>query len=663
MLDQNLVLKSNELFTSAATETDSSRELANGLYLRDTRHLSILSLTLGGARLERLAIVQDGMTSSTIVSSNPWLELENSEGLRPQSLLVTKVITLTDKLNVTIAIHNLTGRSVVVPAAIQAGADFRDLFDIRGFARADRGVLLDPVFESDKVRFSYRGLDEEIAATEITFDRTATMQLGIEPNLPINHNLTHLPASRRERERQATTGVPNVTANWVVELRAGETWRLELAARFTSADNRPVTADSPNWPVAPILGQGAVTDAIVARSIADLAALDTTFADGALVAAGIPWFVAPFGRDSLIAALQTLHTTPQRAVATLRTLAKLQGTVVDPRKEEEPGKIPHEMRYGEMARLKEVPHSPYYGTADATPLWIWVFAETVAWTLDRSLYDQLLPQARAAITWCQQYGDLDGDGLIEYRMDHDGPGAISHQVWKDSHDSLHFPDGTIPTGPIAPVEVQGYAFAGLTKLAECARHFDDPQWAAELDQAADLIRQSVESSFWIEADNCYAQALDGGKHAIGAINSNAGHLLAVGLPALDRANRLIDRLVEPDMLTHWGLRTLSSSDRSYSPISYHNGSIWPHDNSLVGYGCYRYGRHDAGDRILAALLAAALAIPNRRLPELYCGFDADGLASVSPIPYPVSCSPQAWAAGAIPFLLRGKLHGDRAQVL
>ncbi len=371
-------------------------------------------------------------------------------------------------------------------------------------------------------------------------------------------------------------------------------------------------------------------------------------------AAGIPWFVAPFGRDSLIVGLQTLHLRPESALGTLQVLATLQGNEVVRETEEEPGKILHEMRYGEMARAREIPHRPYYGTVDATPLFAWLVAEAALWTGDAEVWRRFKPHAERALQWCEEYGDLDGDGLIEYSTATQSSAHISHKVWKDSHDSLHYPDGRPVTGLIAAVEVQGYLFAAYDRLAIAAGQFGDVEWGQWLRERAEAVRATVESQFWLEDEGYYAQALNGEKQPIGSISSNPGHLLFAGLPAPERAQRVAARMISSDLDSGWGLRTLSAASASYNPMSYHNGSVWPHDNSLAIAGLYRYGLANEGARLVDGLLAAATADPKLRLPELYCGFPR-GDADTAPVAYPVSCSPQAWAAGALPLIVRAML--------
>jgi glycogen debranching enzyme len=311
-----------------------------------------------------------------------------------------------------------------------------------------------------------------------------------------------------------------------------------------------------------------------------------------------------------------------------------------------------------MARTKEIPHRPYYGTVDATPLFAWLVAEASIWTGDEQVWNRFRPHAERALAWIKTYGDVDGDGLIEYPTHTQSSAHISHKVWKDSHDSLHYPDGRPGSGLIAPVEVQGYVYAAYARLATAAGMFGDPEWAASLRASAEQVRIIVEEKFWLDDVGFYAQALDSEKQAIGAISSNPGHLLFAGLPGAERAARVADRLTSPEMSSGWGIRTLSASMASYNPMSYHNGSVWPHDNSLAAAGLYRYGLKDAAETIAVGLLGAAENAPDLRLPELYCGYPRSGTVHERPVAYPVSCNPQAWASGALPLIVRAMMGLD-----
>jgi glycogen debranching enzyme len=659
VLDYNLVLKHNELYSVGNITTDGSGERAVGLYVRDTRHLSHFATFLNGLEPSTLSIHQHSATTATVTGANPMLPLGDEGGVLPHQILVRQEVELGDCLWVRFELHNYTRRSIPLTLGLEFSADFRDLFDIRGFARGQRGDLLQPRIDHREIRLGYAGLDEALVETTIRFDRDPeSVLLTEEPN----HRTGLVPLLPGEDDVvwEGHAEMPVVRAAFPLVLDAGASWHLavEIEPRPATADKRagailPVRS---GWSQSPVTSDNPFFDQIMARTVSDFEELQTQFADGSLPAAGIPWFVAPFGRDSLIAGLQTLHLAPERAIGTLRVLAALQGTKVDPVREEQPGKILHEMRYGEMARLKEVPHTPYFGSIDATPLWIWLFAETVQWTGDPELFEELLPTARRALDWIERFGDLDSDGFVEYRSQKRGAGGIANQVWKDSFDSLNHADGTKVDGPIAAVEVQGYVYAAYVELAETARAFGKSELARELERKAETLRARVEKAFWLEPEGFYAQALDGHKNPVRALSSNPGHLLMARLPAPDRAARVIARFRQDDFATGWGIRTLSARALTYNPMSYHNGSVWPHDNSLIGAGFYRYGDREAGEALTTALFDAAAIAPLRRLPELYCGFARTMEDHIDcPVAYPVSCTPQAWAAGAMPLLLREML--------
>jgi len=664
VLEHDLVLKSDELYLVGDVRSDGSGERATGLYLRDTRHLSRFSVTLNGTRPQRLSARVHSATAATVTLTNPVLVLDDGTAVAPHRVMLEERISLDTALHVTLIVQNFAPQTVSLSLGLDFCADFRDLFDIRGFPRQQRGRLLRPRVEDiggrRTVILAYRGLDGLVPETEIAFDREPEVSIargaaeGEEGFVPM------LPGFEAVSPEVPVDRIPEVRAIFPITLARGERWELRVTISPIPANRVPISA-APS-----ILGQFLAERAtistdnpffnrILQRCELDLAALLTSFPQGPLPAAGIPWFVAPFGRDSLIVGLQTLHLLPQRAASTLRVLAALQGEQVDPWRGEEPGKILHEMRYGEMARCGEVPHTPYYGSVDATPLFVWLFAETISWTADERLYHDLLPNVRRALMWMETYGDLDGDGFIEYATDARGPAHITHQVWKDSHDSMHHADGRPPAGPIAAVEVQGYAYAAYDRLADVAASYGDSEWAQELRSRAAALRERVEAAFWLESEGFYAQGLDGEKQPVRAISSNPGHLLACGLPSPERAALVANRLRQPDMDSGWGIRTLSSAAISYNPMSYHNGSVWPHDNSLIAWGLYRYGHAAAAHAIADALYATAQADPLERLPELYCGFARTAETADAPVAYPVSCSPQAWAAGALPLIVRGML--------
>jgi glycogen debranching enzyme len=635
-------MKQGELFLASQIETDGSGENAAGLYFRDTRFLKRLDVSVNGESLELLDAHVSDAAHATVTLTN--LETRIGDHLvRAHQVAVEARVVIGSRLDITFTVQNFSDQDLDLSLGIDLASDFRDLFDIRGFERLKRGHLSMPEAGPSSCALVYEGLDEVFVRTLVAVDRPADV---ITFTLPAG---------------DGTIGSVEATFQIPLRLSPGRADTAVLSVGVEAGGDSPAGAVTPERGEQTRVRTGHLLfDRVMEQCERDLTALETSFQHGVMPAAGIPWFVAPFGRDSLIVGQQTLHLRPRNAIGTLRVLASLQGENEDPETEEEPGKILHEMRYGEMARAREIPHRPYYGTNDATPLFAWLIAEVIGWTADPGLYAEFAPHAKRAFEWIDRYGDADGDGLIEYTTVRRGDSYITHKVWKDSHDSLHYPDGRAATGSIAAVEVQGYAYAAYTRMAEMAELFGDPAWAGELREKAERLRNLVETRFWLEAEHCYAQALDGDKQPIGALTSNAGHLLTAGLPSPERAALLSERYMAPDFSSGWGIRTLSSRMPIYNPMSYHNGSIWPHDNSLIAAGCYGYGLDQAGQTVLDALLAAALADADLRLPELYCGFPRRNEPKDRPVSYPVSCSPQAWAAGALPLLTRSMLglHAD-----
>jgi glycogen debranching enzyme len=393
--------------------------------------------------------------------------------------------------------------------------------------------------------------------------------------------------------------------------------------------------------------------AVLARSAEDLGALrifDPEHPDLPILAAGAPWFMTVFGRDSLLTAWMTLIADPSLAHGVLETLARFQGTDVDPRTEEEPGKILHEMRFGGAGGLALGGGDRYYGSIDATPLFVMLLGELVCWDARDELIERLVPHADRAIEWIEQFGDRDGDGYVEYQRLHDQ--GLVNQGWKDSWDAIRHADGELAPTPIALCEVQGYVYAAYRARASIARVLDDEATATRCDERADELRHRFDEDFWLDDHGTYALGLDGDKRPIEAVASNVGHCLWTGIVRDDRAASVADTLLSKAHFSGFGVRTLSTDMRAYNPVSYHNGSVWPHDNAIAAAGLARYGLRDHAGKIIMAQLRVASAMGGR-LPELFAGFDRTELSV--PAPYPSSCSPQAWAAAAPLLWLRTML--------
>jgi glycogen debranching enzyme len=390
---------------------------------------------------------------------------------------------------------------------------------------------------------------------------------------------------------------------------------------------------------------------LLERSFDDLRVLHSTIRGEEFFAAGVPWFSTLFGRDSLITALQALAYNPHMAEQTLRLLASYQSQQVDEWRDAQPGKILHELRVGEMARLGEIPHTPYYGTIDATPLFLILLGRHAAWTGELTLFNELRSHIDAALAWITAYGDLNGDGYVEYAST-SGKGLVN-QGWKDSGDAIVNADGSLATPPIALVEVQGYVYGAKCALADLYERAGEPEQAGRLRQEAEDLRGRFNRDFWLEDQGFYALALQADRRPVAVLSSNPGHALWAGIADAEKAQRTVERLMRDDMFNGWGIRTLSEHERGYNPLGYHLGTVWPHDNAIIAAGFRRYGFDGAMRRVFTAVVEAAMSFTHYRLPELFAGFRREEYGV--PVRYPVACHPQAWAAGTVPYLMEALL--------
>lgn len=622
MLDLDLMLKCNELCVVGMNRLRDTAGQA-GLFVRDTRFLSDFSIRLSETDLQLLDLQSPAPDRAIITRTNPRLGAPD-DGPEPETVLLRVEVSLDTALTVALTVRNYGRDAIEERLEVDLAADFRDMFDVRGWTPNARAEPIPAEVSASRVVLGARGADGQVVSTEVTSAPGA----GV--------------TARQDGDASSAT------LAWPVALAPGQETSVELRIAPRPI-GPPLVSPSPDAPEfasrVTVRAPSSLFNDFISRCDADLALLQTSFPEGSVPAAGIPWYIAPFGRDSLIVALQTMHAYPERVASTLRLLAALQATEDDPWREAKPGKILHEMRYGDLARTGQIPHTPYYGSIDSTPLFVMVFAQHWLWHRDDALFDDLADHVRRALSWIEEHGDLDGDGLIEFTGQQQDFAHISQQGWKDSHDSLHFADGREVEGPIALVEAQGYVFAAYRWLADAARLRGDGAWADELSAKAERMRAAVEERFWMEEPGTYAQALDGNKQQVDAISSNPGHLLYCGLPSPERAARVADRLGRSDMNSGWGLRTLSAEMATYNPMSYHNGSIWPHDMSLAMAGLRDYGHVELARDFAMALVTLASKASDLRLAELYCGFPpSDDVPA--PVNYPVSCSPQAWAAAS-----------------
>jgi glycogen debranching enzyme len=669
---ERTVLKEGQLYLVAdrAGDITALNVEGHGLYFRDTRHLSLFEMDLSGTRLTLLSATGELNFMTNLQFANDTVLGSAGEVVaEPRTISVRRNRFLHDRLHERLGLVNYNGYPVRLTVRFTFGSDFRDMFEVRGYARRDpdeRGEILPIEVLDDGVLLRYRGRDGVERRTRIAFEPEPTsVEIVSERARTLGLNLANPDDPRGESH----VIPPIAAAVFEVELGPGQARSLTVdvtpeADHAVRPDHRGIGLDAAFFDVQDSYDQWRATstsvetdhevfDQLMRQALRDLRLLIDDI-DGNLVpTAGIPWFAVPFGRDSLITSMQMLPLRHDVAAGTLRFLAQHQGREQNDYRDEEPGKILHEVRLGELAKLGRVPHAAYYGSVDATPLFLVALGEYVDWTGDLNLARELLPNAERALRWMAEYGDLDGDGFLEYQTR--STEGIRNQGWKDSPDSASYRDGRLAEPPIALAEVQAYAYAAHSRMADVYTWLDEPERAREQRSAAESLRVRFSQRFSMVDEAgapFFAMGLDQDKQPIDTVTSNPGHGLWVGLIRGEQARRTVERLMAEDMLCGWGVRTLSSRAAVFNPMSYHNGSVWPHDNALVALGMKRVGADAAATEVASQVLEAGLRFPSTRLPELYCGFARDRRYRSTPAQYPVSCSPQAWAAGSAFMLLQ-----------
>jgi glycogen debranching enzyme len=601
-----------------------------GLYHEGTRYLSSLLLDLEGDRPFLLSsTIRDENDQLSVALTNPDLV----EAGRVRASLGTLHLAIKKFLwqgccyqQCSITNHGL--EPIDFYLVLHFGADFADIFEIRGMRRAARGQDLPPVVSGSEVTLSYRGLDGVVRRTRMRFAPLPSLLTAGSARFDLTLN------PKQQAGLEWSVGCdrePN--SSRLVSFSVARREALADVERYKSWSCRLVTSSDQ-------------VNAWVNRAVSDLHMMTTELPTGPYPYAGVPWFNTPFGRDGIITALESLWIRPSLARGVLAYLASTQATESNPAEDAEPGKILHETRNGEMAVLKEMPFGRYYGSVDATPLFVLLAGAYYERTADRAFIGALWPNIEAALRWIQEYGDRDGDGYVEYQRQ--SPVGLVHQGWKDSDDAVFHADGSPAEGKIALAEVQGYVYAALHAAATLADVLGHDERAATLRSQAEALRQEFEHDFWCEELSTYALALDGNKRPCRVRASNAGQCLFTGIAGSERAWRVARSLIQADSFSGYGIRTVAASEPRYNPMSYHNGSIWPHDNALVASGFARYGMGGLAAQIWSGMFEAALHFPLNRMPELFCGFPQS--AGEGPILYPVACAPQAWSAASV-FLL------------
>ncbi|HZT67205.1 MAG TPA: glycogen debranching N-terminal domain-containing protein [Acidimicrobiales bacterium] len=623
----NVTLVEGSSFCISAPTGDIDPGSAQGLFCRDTRFLSCLQLRINGEPQQPLTVMLGDPFSATFIS-----RARPVAGRADSTLLVVRRRFVGDGMREDLVLRNLALEPAACSITITLDADFSHVFEVKEGRVVSRGTHTVGQ-EAGAVVFGYQWMDTS-RGLRVSVDEGAVAAGGVL-------SLQVVVPARGE---------------WASCIQ----YVAEMDGRPLDPRHRcgqPIESSTParrlqQWrratPMVETTHEG--LSAALKRSEEDLGALrifDPEYPDRAVVAAGAPWFMTLFGRDSLITSWMTLPVDPSLAVGTLQTLARYQGSRVDPLSEEEPGRILHETRWG----TGSTPVGPgaggdlYYGTADATPLFVMLLGELRRWGLAREVVDELLPHADRALEWIIDHGDRDGDGFVEYQRATDR--GLVNQGWKDSWDGINFASGRLAEPPIALSEVQGYTYAAYMARAHFAREDGDDATAARFETLAAKLKAAFNEQFWLEDKGWFAVGLDGDKAPIDSLASNMGHCLWTGIIDPDKAPRVAEHLLSPEMFTGWGIRTLATTMGAYNPMSYHNGSVWPHDNAIIAAGLMRYGFVEEAQAVAVGLLEAATAFDGR-LPELFCGFDRHEFPV--PVGYPTSCSPQAWAA-ATPFSL------------
>ncbi|MEB3827342.1 amylo-alpha-1,6-glucosidase [Phormidium sp. CCY1219] len=660
--DDDLFLITDSIGNISGCLTDE-RQGSMGLFCHDTRFLSRLELQIEGhAPILLSSNARKGFAMS-VLCTNPRIE----DGVSAETIGIQRDIVLNGGLFEELKITNYNTTPVQFELSLSFDSDFVDLFEIRGVPRNARGQrlrLVEP--EGNSHAEAQTDSPEQSTEQSETEQKRREGRMYSEVHLSAQNELIlayrgldgSVMESRLKFFYRQPDCMKGYTAVWSMKLDSHETQQLGYRLQLLT-DNRRITSGDPPGSLvqakATVLMEeeewrakatrtrtnNKAIDEIIERAEEDIYLLRQGWGKGKALSAGIPWFSTLFGRDSLIAASQTLILDPAIAKSTLSTLAEYQGKTYDDWREEEPGKILHEIRLGEMARCNEVPHTPYYGTVDATPLWLMLYAEYYDWTADGETLERLWPNALAAMEWIDR--QCEKTGYVSYHRQ--SQRGLLNQGWKDSGDCIVNREGKLASGPIALCEVQAYVYAAKIRLSEIARMKKRLDLAERWEEEARELKTRFNRDFWLADQDFCALALDGEGHPVDSITSNPGQCLSLDIFTPDRAQSVAERLLAPDMFGGWGIRTLSSLSAAYNPIGYHTGSVWPHDNALIAVGLRSLGYVDGALEVAQGILDMTIHQPYQRPPELFCGYDRT--EGIEPVQYPVACSPQAWATGSV----------------
>ena len=606
-----------------------------GIFHDGTRHLSRLELRICGVRpLLLSSTIREDNILLAVDLTNPDMELPSGESLLRGTLHIYRAKFLAESSCYDrMTVHNYGQKPIDVELSFSFGADFADIFEVRGQKREHRGSCLPEEHDRSSITLAYRGLDQIVRRTRIECSPAPCTVRGTEICLPVHVEPQEETAFSLNLVCESDGITPTVTDYDEALLRiSNERHSSPLADLNIYTSNEQFN----DW---------------INRSLTDLEMMIASTAFGPYPYAGVPWFSTVFGRDGIVTALELLWLAPPVAKGVLSYLAATQATDCDPERDAEPGKILHETRKGEMARLGEVPFGRYYGSIDATPLFVLLAAAYYERTGDLEFIKNIWPNIEAALDWIDRFGDMDGDGFVEYAR-HSETGLLQ-QGWKDSQDSVFYADGGLAKGPIALCEVQSYVYAAKSRIAAAADDLGYSSKSEKLRLQAEDLRRKFADAFWSDELSMFAMALDGDKRQCRVRSSNAGHCLFSGIASPAQSRRTMDALLSSRLFSGWGVRTIATGEKRYNPMSYHNGSVWPHDNALIAFGVTRSHDKDLALRILSGLLDLSIFVELHRLPELICGFPRR--PGKGPTLYPVACAPQAWAAGAAFLVLQSCL--------
>ncbi len=660
------ILKENKIMLSTNDVGDIPGGRRHfGLYYHDMRYLSVFTMTVNGLQPRLLSSSSEQNYICDIQMANPTMTLSNGMVAMARSIGIRRSRYIKDGFHELISFYNHNSFTAPIELTMSFGSDFFDMFEVRGLERQQRGKIADPVFKESRLDLNYTGSDKVKRRTEMIFDTPPTKVDYDKDMSAVEQMSTFLPEATEVITRNIIRP-PGASITWELSLEPHKALHFSFHILVHEGRSKPAEVEPfmeglaylresyQKWhdSCTVIETDNELFDRLMERSVRDLRLLAEFTQDGLVPNAGLPWFDCIIGRDSLITSLETMMLNPQIAVSTLRFLARYQGTKIDALHEEEPGKIVEEMRKGEMANTKEVPHALFYGCVETTPLFLMLFAETMKWLDDDNLYKELLPAAKAALQWIDSYTDING-GYIEY-------GSRSKKVesnlgWRDTHCAIYYPDGSVVGMPVALVETQAYAYRALVDMAELLTRKGEPDVAGDLRKRAAELKKNFNRDFWMSDTRFFAQGIDRDRKPIKTISSSPGHGLYCGIIDDEKARYVANRLTGRDIAGGWGIRNVSSREQTFNPMSYRHGSIWPYDNALIVAGMKRYGYFWEAEQITSQIFHASSYFGYSRLPELYCGFSGDTEGHTSPSEYPVSCSPQSWSAGSVILLFQSML--------